>query len=79
MTLTLITPLGDGMGDGMKNSPHNGPGTPREDLPPVSGASADIGGYPNMPFSDNVVANVSMENWKYSLCFETSSDQDLMG
>ena len=25
--------------DGMKNSPHNGPGTPREDMPPVSGGN----------------------------------------
>jgi hypothetical protein len=45
------------MGDGMKNSPHNGPGTPREDMPPVSGAG-DIAGY-NMPFQDNVNVSIS--------------------
>ncbi|KAK2147442.1 hypothetical protein LSH36_552g00010 [Paralvinella palmiformis] len=43
---------GDGIGEGMKHSPHNGPGTPRDDLPPVS-AAGDMAGY-NMPFQDNV-------------------------
>lgn len=41
--------------DGMKNSPANGPGTPRDDLPPVSGAvTADMGGYPSLGYQDNV-------------------------
>ncbi|XP_060077385.1 single-stranded DNA-binding protein 3-like isoform X8 [Ylistrum balloti] len=40
--------------DGMKNSPANGPGTPRDDLPPVSGAvSGDMGGYPSLGYQDN--------------------------
>ena len=30
--------LGENMVDSMKNSPHNGPSTPREDMPAVSGA-----------------------------------------
>ena len=38
--------------DGMKNSPVNGPGTPRDDLPPVSG-TGDMGAY-NLPYQDNV-------------------------
>ena len=39
--------------DGMKNSPANGPGTPRDDLPPVSGP--DMGVYPNLGgYQDNV-------------------------
>lgn len=43
--------VGDGM-DGMKNSPHNGgPGTPRDDMPPVSGADM---GYNPLPYQDNV-------------------------
>jgi len=36
----------------MKNSPVNGPGTPRDDLPPVSG-TGDMGAY-NLPYQDNV-------------------------
>ena len=47
---TLV--LGDGMGDGMKNSPHNGPGTPRDDMPPAS--AAEMGAYPGLPYQDNV-------------------------
>merc|ERR1711976_455918 len=45
---------GDGMaGDGMKHSPHNGgPGTPREEMPPVSSAPGEMG-Y-NIPYQDNV-------------------------
>lgn len=38
--------------DGMKNSPVNGPGTPRDDLPPVSG-TGDMGAY-NLAYQDNV-------------------------
>ena len=38
--------------DAMKNSPVNGPGTPRDDLPPVSG-TGDMGAY-NLPYQDNV-------------------------
>ncbi|XP_046357940.1 single-stranded DNA-binding protein 3-like isoform X4 [Haliotis cracherodii] len=37
--------------DGMKNSPANGPGTPRDDMPPVS--AADIGGYGLAGYQDN--------------------------
>ncbi|XP_071131850.1 single-stranded DNA-binding protein 3-like isoform X15 [Mytilus edulis] len=37
--------------DGMKNSPVNGPGTPRDDLPPVSG-TGDMGAY-NLAYQDN--------------------------
>lgn len=47
--------LGDGM-DGMKSSPPNGPGTPRDDLPPSSGtagSTSDLSGY-NMPYQDGV-------------------------
>lgn len=39
--------------DGMKSSPANGPGTPREDLPPVSGG--DMGGY-SIGYQENVSA-----------------------
>lgn len=47
-----FTQLGDM--DGMKNSPANGPGTPRDDLPPVSGAvSGDMGAY-SLGYQDNV-------------------------
>ena len=38
----------------MKNSPANGPGTPRDDLPPTGGGP-DMGGYPNLGgYPDNV-------------------------
>ena len=37
--------------EGMKHSPHNGPGTPREDMPPVSGPS-DMPGYNPLPDQD---------------------------
>ena len=47
------------MVDSMKNSPHNGPGTPREDMPPVSGAPGDMSGFNMTPYPDNPV-NVSM-------------------
>ena len=44
------------MGEGMKNSPHhNGPGTPRDDMPPASGA--EMGAYPGLPYQDNPVSN----------------------
>ena len=56
LTTDLNLTSGDGIGEGMKHSPHNGPGTPRDDLPPVS-AAGDMAGY-NMPFQDNV--NVSI-------------------
>lgn len=36
--------------DGMKNSPANGPGTPRDDLPPVSGT----GDMAYIGYQDNV-------------------------
>jgi len=42
------------MVDSMKNSPHNGPGTPREDMPPVSGAG-DMPGFNMPPYPDNPV------------------------
>ena len=41
---------GDGM-EGMKHSPHNGPGTPREDMPPASGPS-DMSSYNPLPYQD---------------------------
>ena len=46
---------GESMTEAMKNSPHNGPGTPREDMPPASvpPGSGDMGPYPNMPYQDN--------------------------
>lgn len=49
---------GDGVGEGMKHSPHNGPGTPREEGPPASGAGpgGEMGGY-NMPFQENNVSS----------------------
>ncbi len=38
--------------DGMKHSPHNGgPGTPRDDMPPVSGPS-DMPGYNPLSYQD---------------------------
>lgn len=39
--------------DGMKNSPVNGPGTPRDDLPPPVSGTGDMGAY-NLPYQDNV-------------------------
>lgn len=39
--------------DVMKNSPANGRGTPRDDLPPVSGAG-DMGAYSMGPYQDGV-------------------------
>ncbi|XP_064626340.1 single-stranded DNA-binding protein 3-like isoform X4 [Lineus longissimus] len=42
---------GDGM-DGMKSSPANGPGTPRDDMPPNGGPGSEMGGY--NPYQDNV-------------------------
>ena len=49
----ILTSCLTGDMDGMKNSPANGPGTPRDDLPPVSGP--DMGGYPNIGgYQDNV-------------------------
>lgn len=40
--------------DVMKNSPANGRGTPRDDLPPVSGAG-DMGAYSmGPPYNDGV-------------------------
>jgi len=40
-----MPPVMNGDMDGMKNSPANGRGTPREDLPPVSSVSGDMGPY----------------------------------
>ena len=51
--MTVLMQCLTGDMDGMKNSPANGPGTPRDDLPPVSGS--DMGGYPNLGgYQDNV-------------------------
>ncbi|XP_071131991.1 single-stranded DNA-binding protein 3-like isoform X31 [Mytilus edulis] len=47
--------------DGMKNSPVNGPGTPRDDLPPVSG-TGDMGAY-NLAYQDNIVAGLFKNNF----------------
>lgn len=46
---------GESMTEAMKNSPHNGPGTPREDMPPASvpPGSGDMGPYPSIPYQDN--------------------------
>ncbi|KAL3868637.1 hypothetical protein ACJMK2_041421 [Sinanodonta woodiana] len=44
-------PVMNGDMDGMKNSPANGPGTPRDDLAPVSGPDM---GYPNLGYQENV-------------------------
>jgi len=42
--------------DGMKNSPANGPGTPRDDMPQNgNGPGPDMGGYGNLGgYPDNV-------------------------
>ncbi len=49
---------GDSMADGMKNSPHNGPGTPREDMPPVSGAPpGDMSGFNMAPYGPDNPGN----------------------
>ena len=41
--------------DVMKNSPANGRGTPRDDMPPASGAGpGDMGPYMGPPYQDGV-------------------------
>lgn len=42
--------------DGMKNSPANGPGTPRDDLPPPG--SGDMPGYPSLAGYQDSVSNL---------------------
>ena len=49
-TLILIIFSGESIGDSMKNSPHNGPGTPREEGAPPGPNSSDMpAGYNAMP------------------------------
>ena len=48
----LVTLPGDGMAEALKNSPHNGRGTPRDDIPP-GGAPGDMVPY-NLQYQDNV-------------------------
>ena len=44
--------------EGMKNSPHNGPGTPRDDMPPASSAPTDMGPFnTGMPYQDQPPVN----------------------
>ncbi|XP_060594495.1 single-stranded DNA-binding protein 3-like isoform X4 [Ruditapes philippinarum] len=44
-----MPPVMNGDMDGMKNSPANGPGTPRDDIPQNgNGPGPDMGGYPNL-------------------------------
>ena len=59
--------------DGMKNSPVNGPGTPRDDLPPVSG-TGDMGAY-NLAYQDNV-SQISL--WKKDLNWQRCSKKTMM-
>jgi len=47
---------GDSMGD-MKNSPHNGPGTPRDDMTPGSGPGGNDMGFNMPPYQDNPGVN----------------------
>ena len=44
------------MGD-MKNSPHNGPGTPRDDMTPGSGPGGNDMGFNMPPYQDNPGVN----------------------
>ncbi|KAI0229424.1 Single-stranded DNA-binding protein 3 [Lamellibrachia satsuma] len=50
---------GDGMAEALKNSPHNGRGTPRDDIPP-GGAPGDMVPY-NLQYQDNPDHNESAE------------------
>ncbi|XP_052255979.1 single-stranded DNA-binding protein 3-like isoform X5 [Dreissena polymorpha] len=53
-----MTPVMNGDMDGMKNSPANGPGTPRDDMPQNgNGPGPDMGGYGNLGgYQDSVDA-----------------------
>lgn len=46
--------------DGMKNSPANGRGTPRDDMPPVSSVGGDMGPYGLGGYQDSVSQGLLM-------------------
>lgn len=58
-SITFLFSTGDM--DGMKNSPANGRGTPREDMPPVSGVGGgDMGPYGLGGYQDSVSLGLFM-------------------
>ncbi|KAK6188690.1 hypothetical protein SNE40_004819 [Patella caerulea] len=50
-----MPPVMNGDMDGMKNSPANGPGTPRDNLTPVSGPGPDMGPYGLGGYQENML------------------------
>ncbi|KAL8572233.1 hypothetical protein ACOMHN_022470 [Nucella lapillus] len=61
-----MPPVMNGDMDVMKNSPANGRGTPRDDLPPVSGTGpGDMGPYMGPPYQDGTGA---MAEWFQMFC-----------